>query len=69
MNSVSSDVSGGQVRPSRLIAETLVLGHDSSQVKERAEAMGLPESLTQAVIGACCRERQEELISKMEPAP
>lgn len=54
MEGVVLDVVVGQSRPSRLIAEALVLRHDSAEVKERAEAMGLPEELTRAVIGACC---------------
>lgn len=49
----------GQVRPSKLIAEALVLGHDSAEVTQRAQAMGLSESLTHAVVSVCCREQQE----------
>ncbi len=60
MNSVSFDASVGQARPSRLIAEALVLRQDSSEVKERAEAMGLPKSLTDAVVSVCCRQKQAE---------
>lgn len=59
MNSVSIDGAAGQVRPSRLIAEALVLGHDSVEVTQRAEEMGLPESLTEAVVSVCCRDGQD----------
>lgn len=64
------DAAVGQVRPSRLIAEALVLGHDSVEVKERAQAMGLPENLTQAVVSVCCREEQDsEHPSMMKSTP
>jgi hypothetical protein len=64
------DVATGQVPPSRLIAEALVLGHDSVVVKERAAAMGLPESLTSAVVSVCCREQRDcEQASRIETAP
>lgn len=70
MSSVPMDAAGGQVRPSRLIAEALVLGHDSVEVTERAEAMGLPESLTRAVVSVCCREEQgTEHSTMLETAP
>lgn len=59
MNSVSMDGAAGQVRPSRLIAEALVLGHDAVEVTQRAEEMGLPEGLTRAVVSVCCRDHQE----------
>lgn len=59
MKSVQMDGSGGQVRPSRLIAEALVLGHDSAEVTQRAQAMGLSEGLTHAMVCVCCREQQE----------
>lgn len=70
MTSVAMDAAAGQVRPSRLIAEALVLGHDSAEVKQRAEAMGLPESLTQAVVSVCCREQDDtRLPSIIDTAP
>lgn len=69
MESVVLDIAVGQSRPSRLIAEALVLRHDSAEVKERAEAMGLPEELTRAVIGACCPDAQfnEERVVTSAP--
>lgn len=69
MNSVSIDAAAGHVRPSRLIAEALVHGHDSVEITQRAEEMGLPETLTQAVLSVCCRDQQEaELPSLVESA-
>lgn len=59
MNNVSMDGASGHVRPSRLIAEALVNGHDAVEVTQRAEEMGLPESLTQAVVSVCCRDQQD----------
>lgn len=59
MNSGSMNGVAAPVRPSRLIAEALVLGHDAVEVTQRAEEMGLPESLTQAVVSVCCRDQQE----------
>lgn len=59
MKSVSIDGASGHARPSRLIAEALVHGHDSGEIKQRAEAMGLPESLTHAVVAVCCRNNQD----------
>lgn len=59
MTSVPMDGAAGHVRPSRLIAEALVLGHDAVEVTQRAEEMGLSESLTQAVVSVCCRNQQD----------
>lgn len=69
MNSANIDAAAVRARPSRLIAEALVLGHDSSEVTRRAKAMGLPESLTRAVVSVCCREQQDsEDGALLEPA-
>lgn len=59
MTTVTMETSVGAARPSKLIAEALVMRHDSAEVMERAEAMGLPESLTRAVVSVCCRDHQE----------
>lgn len=59
MKNVRIDAAGGRVRPSRLIAEALVLGHDSTEVTQRAQEMGLSETLTRAVVSVCCREEHE----------
>lgn len=53
------DGAAGKVRPSQLIAEALVLGHNAVEVTQRAEEMGLPESLTLAVVSVCCRDQQD----------
>lgn len=59
MNSVTMDSVTSQIPPSRLIAEALVLGHDSEEVTQRAQEMGLSETLTRAVVSVCCREQQD----------
>lgn len=56
METGSLDMSASTTRPSRLIAEALVLKHDSTVVEQRAHAMGLSERLTKAVVRVCCRE-------------
>jgi hypothetical protein len=42
-----------QARPSRLVAEALVEGHDRSVFVERARSMGLPRGLTDVLLAAC----------------
>ncbi len=56
METVSLDMTAATVRPSRLVAEALVLRHGSAEVKQRARAMGLSENLTEAVVSVCCRD-------------
>jgi hypothetical protein len=56
LETVSLEFSASKVRPSRLIAEALVLRHGCAEVKQRAQAMGLNENLTHAVISVCCRK-------------
>lgn len=68
LETVSLELSAARVRPSRLVAEALVLRHGSAEVKQRARAMGLSENLTEAVVSVCCREvassdRQGETLS------
>lgn len=65
MENARMNIATGHARPSRLIAEALVLGHDAVEVTQRAEAMGLPRSLTEAVISVCCREDRENESSTM----
>lgn len=67
MESVVLESAVGQHRPSRLVAEALVHGHDCKAVKERAEAMGLPEHLTDVVVSVCCRQQQGKLMPVVEP--
>ncbi len=42
-----------QARPSRLVAEALVEGHDRTVFVERARSMGLPRGLTDVLMAAC----------------
>lgn len=60
------EIVDGEVRPSRLIAEALVLGKNSDEVIQQAEKMGLSEDLTKTVVSVCCRDKsaseQRELI-------
>lgn len=56
METVSIEIAAE--RPSKLVAEALVLRQNSEVVKARAEAMGLCEDLTQAVVSVCCREHE-----------
>lgn len=58
METGSLDLSASTTRPSRLIAEALVLKHDSAEVEQRAHAMGLSERLTKAVVSVCCRDTE-----------
>lgn len=69
MNSASMDAIAGRMRPSKLIAEALVLGHNSQEVTQRAEELGLSEGLTRAVVSVCCRDQRDpEQASMFESA-
>lgn len=46
-----------QTRASRLVAEALVEGHKPSQIVDRAQELGFPANLTNAVVAACCGEQ------------
>ena len=41
-------------RPSQVIAEALVERYGPSQIATRAESIGLPQPLTDAIVAACC---------------
>jgi hypothetical protein len=41
-------------RPSQVIAEALVERYGPSQIATRAESIGLPQPLTNAIVAACC---------------
>jgi hypothetical protein len=43
------------VRPSRLVAEALVNGHDLEQVERRAKALGIPRDVARVVTTVGCR--------------
>lgn len=55
MNTAVLEPTDAMLRPSRLVAEALVLRQDAEEVKERARQMGLSDDLTQAVVTACCK--------------
>lgn len=56
MSTISMEIAAE--RPSKLVAEALVLRQDSEVVKARAKAMGLCDHLTEAVVSVCCREQK-----------
>jgi hypothetical protein len=43
------------VRPSRLVAEALINGHDLEQVERRAKALGIPRDVARVVATVGCR--------------
>lgn len=55
MNTVT--IESGSDRPSRLVAEALVMRQNPDVVQARAREMGLCEDLTEAVVRVCCQER------------
>lgn len=60
-----SEFTSSQARPSRLIAEALVEGHDRTVFVERARSMGLSEGLTDVLLACCpCSEESENLNRK-----
>ena len=54
-----------EVRPSRLVAEALVHGHDLNQVERRARALGIPQDIARVVaaVGCRCREGNDMMSS------
>ncbi len=54
---VNADTSA--VRPSTLVAEALVNGHDLHQVERRAKALGIPQDLARIVTAVGCRCREQ----------
>ncbi len=57
MNTILTEGAAAE-RPSRLVAEALVLRQKPDVVKARAREMGLCENLTEAVVSVCCRDRE-----------
>lgn len=51
------------VRPSTLVAEALVNGHDLNQVERRAEALGIPQDLARIVTAVGCRCREQAAMT------
>ena len=56
-----SEYTSSQARPSRLVAEALVEGHDRTLFVERARSMGLSRGLTDALLACCpCSEGKHD---------
>lgn len=56
------------VRPSTLVAEALVHGHDLHQVERRAEALGIPQNLARIVTAVGCRCREQAAMTSSSSA-
>ncbi len=67
MNTVA--IESGSVRPSRLVAEALVMRQEPEVVQARAREMGLCEDLTQAVVRVCCHERDTAEVGTLSARP
>lgn len=59
MSGMIVNADSGAVRPSTLVAEALVHGHDLHQVERRAEALGIPQDLARIVTAVGCRCREQ----------
>lgn len=55
MSGMTMNAEVATVRPSRLVAEALVHGHDLDQVERRAKALGIPRDLALVVATVGCR--------------
>lgn len=55
MSGMTIDADVVSVRPSRLVAEALVHGHDLAQVERRAKALGIPREVARVVAAVGCR--------------
>lgn len=62
MSGMTMNAEVSSVRPSRLVAEALVHGHDLSQVERRAKALGIPHEIARAVTAVGCRCREEDAL-------
>lgn len=67
VNSGTLEGQDATARPSRLIAEALVLRQDAEKVKERAKAMGLGDEMTNAVICVVCCQSESQTSGIAEP--
>lgn len=56
------------VRPSTLVAEALVHGHDLRQVERRAKALGIPQDLARIVTTVGCRCREQAAMTSSSKA-
>ncbi|HLU36940.1 MAG TPA: hypothetical protein VKZ61_14315 [Thermomicrobiales bacterium] len=55
MSGMTINAEVASVRPSRLVAEALVNGHDRTQVVRRARAMGISRDMADVVATVCCK--------------
>jgi hypothetical protein len=55
MSGMTMEADVVSVRPSRLVAEALVNGHDLAQVERRAKALGIPREVARVVAAVGCR--------------
>lgn len=55
MSGMTLNAEVASVRPSRLVAEALVNGHDRKQVERRARALGISRDMADVVAAVCCR--------------
>lgn len=55
MSGITLNAELASVRPSRLVAEALVDGHDREQVERRAQALGISPDMADVVAAVCCR--------------
>lgn len=46
------------LRPTQLVAEALIHGHDREELVSRARSVGLSRDLTETVVTVCCRDRR-----------
>ncbi|HWV25528.1 MAG TPA: hypothetical protein VNZ58_15195 [Thermomicrobiales bacterium] len=51
----TSAMTQGVVRPTQLVAEALVDGHDPEELTSRARQLGYSRDLTETVVAVCCR--------------
>lgn len=63
MSGITMNAEMTSVRPSRLVAEALVHGHDLNQVERRAKALGIPHDVARVVAAVGCRCRDEDIIT------
>lgn len=63
MSGMTMNAEVSSVRPSRLVAEALVHGHDLNQVERRAKALGIPRDVARVVATVGCRCRDEDVLN------
>ena len=63
MSGMTMNAEVSSVRPSRLVAEALIHGHDLKQVERRAKALGIPHEVARVVAAVGCRCRDEDVLS------